>query len=71
MKIFTCFKRMNQVGAAVVEYAVILAFVAAVGSSFTDNISPGVNNIIKSVSSMLGLAANGSETKTTQQRIYD
>lgn len=71
MKFFTCFKRMNQVGAAVVEYAVILAFVAAVGSSFTDNISPGVNNIIKSVSSMLGLAANGSETKTTQQRIYD
>ena len=62
---------MNQVGAAVVEYAVILAFVAAVGSSFTDNISPGVNNIVKSVSSMLGLAANGSETKTTQQRIYD
>ena len=54
-----------------VEYAVILAFVAAVGSSFTDNISPGVNNIVKSVSSMLGLAANGSETKTTQQRIYD
>ena len=61
MKFFTCFKRMNQVGAAVVEYAVILAFVAAVGSSFTDNISPRVNNIIKSVSSMLGLAANGSE----------
>ena len=71
MKIFTYFKKMNKLGAAMVEYAVILAFVAAVGSSFTDNISPGVNSIIKSVSSMLGLAANGSETKTTQQRIYD
>ena len=62
MKIFTYFKKMNKLGAAMVEYAVILAFVAAVGSSFTDNISPGVNNIIKSVSSMLGLAA-GSETQ--------
>ena len=71
MKIFTYFRKMNKLGAAMVEYAVILAFVAAVGSSFTDNISPGVNNIIKSVSSMLGLAANESETKTTQQRIYD
>lgn len=63
MKIFAHFKKMNKLGAAMVEYAVILAFVAAVGSSFTDNISPGVNNIIKSVSSMLGLAANGNETQ--------
>lgn len=71
MKIFTYFKRMNKLGAAVVEYAVILAFVAAVGSSFTDNISPGVNNIIKSVSSMLGLAANGSETQQSAKDIAD
>ena len=68
MKIFTYFKKMNKLGAAMVEYAVILAFVAAVGSSFTDNISPGVNNIIKSVSSMLGLAA-GSETQQSAKDI--
>lgn len=69
MKIFTYFKSMNQLGAAVVEYAVILAFVAAVGSGFTDNISPGVNNIVKSVSSMLGLAANGNETQQSAKDI--
>ena len=46
MKIFTYFKKMNKLGAAMVEYAVILAFVAAVGSSFTDNISPGVSVIM-------------------------
>lgn len=68
MKIFTYFKKMNKLGAAMVEYAVILAFVAAVGSSFTDNISPGVNNIVKSVSSMLGLAA-GSETVSSVQEL--
>lgn len=59
---------MNKLGAAMVEYAVILAFVAAVGSSFTDNISPRVNNIIKSVSSMLGLAA-GNETVSSVQEL--
>lgn len=71
MKFFACFKKMNKLGAAMVEYAVLLAFVAAVGSSFTDGFNPAYNNIIKSVSSVLGLAANGSETKTTQQRIYE
>lgn len=30
MKFFACFKKMNKLGAAMVEYAVILAFVAAV-----------------------------------------
>lgn len=71
MKFFAFFKKLNKLGTAMVEYAVILAFVAAVGSSFTDNISPGVNNIIKSVSSMLGLADKGTETQTIQQKIYD
>ena len=63
MKFFAFFKKLNKLGTAMVEYAVILAFVAAVGSSFTDGFNPAFNNIIKSVSSVLGLAANGSETK--------
>lgn len=69
MKIFTYFKKMNKLGAAVVEYAVILAFVAAVGSSFTEGFNPAFNNIIKSVSSVLGLAANGSETVSSVQEL--
>lgn len=52
-----------------VEYAVLLAFVAAVGSSFTDGFNPAYNNIIKSVSSVLGLAANGSETVSSVQEL--
>lgn len=69
MKFFACFKKMNKLGAAMVEYAVLLAFVAAVGSSFTDGFNPAYNNIIKSVSSVLGLAANGSETKQSAKDI--
>ena len=69
MKFFACFKKMNKLGAAMVEYAVILAFVAAVGSSFTEGFNPAFNNIIKSVSSVLGLAANGTETKQSAKDI--
>ena len=52
-------RRLGKRGTAIVEYAIILAFAAAVGSSFTsDNGMTGsIKSIIGNVNQMLGVAA--------------
>lgn len=67
MKFFACFKKMNKLGAAMVEYAVILAFVAAVGSSFTsDNgMASSITAIINKATNVIGLASG--ETSSTNK----
>ena len=57
-------RRLGKRGTAVVEYAIILAFVAAVGSSFTSDASMGgsIKSIITNVEQLLGLAAGKEET---------
>ena len=52
MKFFACFKKTNKLGAAMVEYAVLLAFVAAVGSGFTSDSGLG-----SSITGAVGKAA--------------
>ena len=48
--------KKNKRGTAVIEYAVILAFVAFVGTIFVDgNMSGSINGIIKNVASLLGI----------------
>ena len=48
--------KKNKCGAAMIEYAVILAFVAGVGATFVDgNMSGSINSIIKNVASLLGM----------------
>ena len=55
-------QKLNKRGTAIVEYAVILAFVAVIGSSFTnDGMSGSINGIIHNVEHLLGFAANGEE----------
>lgn len=55
-------RRLGKRGTAIVEYAIILAFAAAVGSSFTsDNGMTGsIKSIIGNVNQMLGVAAGKS-----------
>lgn len=48
--------KKNKRGTAMIEYAVILAFVAFVGTTFVDgNMSGSINGIIKNVASLLGI----------------
>ena len=58
-------RRLGKRGTAIVEYAIILAFAAAVGSSFTsDNGMTGsIKSIIGNVNQMLGVAAGNQSTK--------
>ena len=58
-------RRLGKRGTAIVEYAIILAFAAAVGSSFTsDNGMTGsIKSIIGNVNQMLGVAAGKEESK--------
>lgn len=67
MKFFACFQKMNKLGTAMVEYAVILAFVAAVGSSFTsDNgMASSITAIINKATNVIGLASG--ETSSTNK----
>ena len=57
-------RRLGKRGTAIVEYAIILAFAAAVGSSFTsDNGMTGsIKSIIGNVNQMLGVAAGKEES---------
>lgn len=51
MKLF----KQNRRGSAIIEYVVILAFIAGIGLSFTDgSMSGSIGNIIKKVSGLFG-----------------
>ena len=64
--------KMGQRGAALVEYAILLAFVAVIGAAFigsTDgSLAGNINKIVDSIKSLLGQAAgtdgNGGTTQT-------
>lgn len=67
MKFFAFLKKLNKLGTAMLEYAVILAFVAAVGSSFTsDNgMASSITAIINKATNVIGLASG--ETSSTNK----
>ena len=60
-------RRLGKRGTAIVEYAIILAFVAAVGSSFTSDagMAGSIKSIIGNVNQLLGMAAGKEEGKLT------
>ena len=60
-------RRLGKRGTAIVEYAIILAFVAAVGSSFTSDagMAGSIKSIIGNVNQLLGVAAGKEEGKLT------
>ena len=55
-------QKLNKRGTAIIEYVILLAFVAVVGSAFTnDGMSGSITNIIHNVEHLLGVAADGEE----------
>lgn len=62
MKFFANLKKLNKLGASMVEYAIVLACIASLGVSVSDNLTNVLNKPFNSIASILGLAANGSET---------
>lgn len=56
--------KMGQRGAALVEYAVLLAFVAVIGAAFLDEggLSQSINNIIDAIGRLLSSADSQATT---------
>ena len=60
MKFFAYLKKLNKLGVAMTEYAVLLAFVAAIGASFTsdsglgNSISGAVNKAVEAIGLVSG-----------------
>ena len=57
--------KMGQRGAALVEYAVLLAFVAVIAAAFIggdNSISASIKTIIKNIGTLLGTAAGNTPT---------
>ena len=63
--------KKNKCGAAMIEYAVILAFVAGVGATFVDgNMSGSINSIIKNVASLLGMEMSDGKILTSEGKFW-
>lgn len=54
-----------------VEYAIVLACIASMGVSVSDNLTNVLNKPFNSIATILGLESGGSQTQTIQQKIYD
>ena len=55
-------EKLGQRGAALVEYAILLAFVAVIGATFLagDGLTDKIKSIIGTVKSLLGTAASNA-----------
>ena len=63
--------KKNKCGAAMIEYAVILAFVAGVGATFVDgNMSGSINSIIKNVAALLGMEMSDGNILTSEGKFW-
>ena len=71
MKFFANLKKLNKLGASMVEYAIVLACISAFGASFSDNLTNVLEKPFNSIATILGLESGGSQTQTIQQKIYD
>lgn len=69
MKFFAYFKKLNKLGASMVEYAIVLAFISSIGASFSDNLTSVIQKPFNTVASILGLASNGSDTLSSVQKL--
>lgn len=63
MKFFANLKKLNKLGASMVEYAIVLACIASMGVSVSDNLTNVLNKPFNSIASILGLASGESQTQ--------
>ena len=68
MKFFAYLKKLNKLGVAMTEYAVLLAFVAAIGASFTsdsglgNSISGAVNKAVEAIGLVSGDTSSNNKS---------
>lgn len=63
MKFFANLKKLNKLGASMVEYAIVLACISAFGASFSDNLTNVLEKPFNSIATILGLASNQQSAK--------
>ena len=63
MKFFANLKKLNKLGASMVEYAIVLACIASLGVSVSDNLTNVLNKPFNSIASILGLESGESQTQ--------
>ena len=58
-------RKLGKRGTAIIEYVILLSFVAVIGTSFTSDSGMGgsIKSIITNVEQLLGLAAGKGESK--------
>lgn len=70
MKFFANLKKLNKLGASMVEYAIVLACISAFGASFSDNLTNVLEKPFNSIASILGLASNQQSAKDKAATIF-
>ena len=53
MKFFAYLKKLNKLGASMVEYAIVLACISAFGASFSDNLTNTLNGVFNKVTGVI------------------
>lgn len=72
MKFFAYLKKLNKLGASMVEYAIVLACISAFGASFSDNLTNVLEKPFNSIATILGLESGGSQTQqSAKDKAYD
>ena len=69
MKFFAYLKKLNKLGASMVEYAIVLACISAFGASFSDNLTNVLEKPFNSIATILGVESGGSQTVTAVQKL--
>ena len=70
MKFFANLKKLNKLGASMVEYAIVLACIASLGVSVSDNLTNVLNKPFNSIASILGLASNQQSAKDIASDLF-
>lgn len=72
MKFFAYLKKLNKLGVAMTEYAVLLAFVAAIGASFTSDSGLGnsISGAVSKAVEAIGLVS-GDKQASASDKAYD
>ena len=61
MKFFANLKKLNKLGASMVEYAIVLACISAFGASFSDNLTNTLNGVFNKVTGVITGAESDSK----------
>ena len=61
MKFFAYLKKLNKLGASMVEYAIVLACISAFGASFSDNLTNTLNGVFNKVTGVITGAESDSK----------